>query len=542
MQYDDSHYRSIHRSNQDDYFLPRLHCQHHYPPTRDYFPDDFFSPYTTSFRPQFYIVRGYKEMMPFALQYVQHLSLTFNEATVAHHGWLSKYSPGMISLKDVTFNLNGPIETEQGVYQSFVDTEDFGSVIRLLKDRPGTLIVHTYLRLFFNQKSHLYTYLKRFENEWRQWRNLNIETLMIDLAHAQNAFPRPFCEMLKELTHLKRFSIDAACDLSNSHFGQGDIFNGGDCGSTKVGEWLKDLPSLEELSLFPLCYEYTEEEILEEAPLRPLLIENGLEEEDLKQPLVPMSVQENARWGIPPNVRKLAMPICRLDLRASFEKFDTATYLELVRYFSVSPFRLRPAFRNLKTLAFNGTLDEDLLDHFVTLNPGLVNLIFRNCYGSISEENLPRLWENITHMEVYQHDKPPSKSLYFETIIENTFKLKTLIYDFPLDGNYGLPFNWFQRHISDYSTTLETIQFRPDYEDRSLKMTWARDWCDIQEIDLFSPQVSPKKHKEIIREAVYGTPNSTLILDVTVLASKLRKPRRANLPRSWFPRSSPSSS
>lgn len=125
-------------------------------------------------------------MNPNGLQYVQYLSLTFNECNTRHDDHLSQCIPNMTSLKEVTLNLDAPVVPDQGLNQSFVDTDDFANVISLLKHCTKTLTVHTYLRLFFHKKRDLFTYFHRFENEWRHWRSLNIETLIIDIGQSQN--------------------------------------------------------------------------------------------------------------------------------------------------------------------------------------------------------------------------------------------------------------------------------------------------------------------------------------------------------------------
>lgn len=77
--------------------------------------------------------------------------------------------------------------------------------------------------------------------------------------------------------------------------------------------------------------------------------------------------------------------------------------------------------------------------------------------------------------------------------MRNARNLRTLVYDFPLDEDFGLPFNLVHVEIVKHDTFLEKIQFRPVFQEHSSCMNLAREWCDIQQVDIYSPRVSPKK-------------------------------------------------
>lgn len=253
--------------------------------------------------PQFYLVRGQNDMAPDAFQYVQHLSLQFNIHAIQHGGWLAELLPKMTSLREVTLNLDDP-HTKRDIHRwNNTQMQDFANVVGQLRNLSEKPMVHLFLRMFFSAEHQQTKYFENLAEKWPQWTDLDIQTLEIEVGGSQFIFSDLFCKQLGKLKSLKRFALRSP-NLSRCQFGDGDLFESSEFAATKVCEWLKGLEQLEDLSMSLYCSKTPDDEANES--------ENEPKDAGMK-------------WYIPPNVHRLEMPICRLDVTASFEKFDSVT-------------------------------------------------------------------------------------------------------------------------------------------------------------------------------------------------------------------------
>lgn len=165
-----------------------------------------------------------------------------------------------------------------------------------------------------------------------------------------------------------------------------------------------------------------------------------------------------------------------------------------------------------------------LLEHLASRNPNLHNLVLRDCFGPIPVERLPDLLANITHLEVYMYKHTSRASVTFQSIIEKAPKLRSLVYDHPLDSHYGLPFSWFQNHINRYGTTLQTVQFRPMMPEDSHAPATALEWCKLQERTGHGYN-SLANCEGIVDNVVHGRANDCLCIHAPMLLARIRSSR-----------------
>lgn len=221
------------------FFLPRMTPSD--ATRKGFFPEWLISLSNPPIKPQFYILGT--DMVHDGLQYIQHLSVLFNNFTTIHSNWLPYYLPKMISLKHFTLNMDGPLEDTGDTSLNFV--RDFELVIKLLKNHPNTLAVHMYLYLGFKKEEAFRKYLHNFQKSWSDWTNLVIETLFIEIRWFEYSIPEEFSKSLEHLSHLKSLSLRPSEIL---HMCESTIMEG-----DPITKTLAKLPQLEEFSVQLRC-------------------------------------------------------------------------------------------------------------------------------------------------------------------------------------------------------------------------------------------------------------------------------------------------
>lgn len=493
-------------SGPGSYFLPRRSIYDFN--TRSLCAEWYSSLMNFSWKPAFYIVASYKEMISDALQYVQHLNLSFNPRGVPHSKRLAKCLPKMRSLKEVTLNVLNPLYyMDTNVRYAVPITNSFASVIHQIKTHYNSLKVHTYLNLEHFSENELHRFLAKFHKSWRQWQNLVIETVMIEMVDFEFSLPRKFCKMLARLVHLKRISIYS---VSRSEHGSPESKT---FGPAQAAVLITNLSKLQELSV--CCYRCPSD--------------CG----ETAKPLV------EKKRSVPPNLYKLSWPVSNIDSFKSYDNFDCITFFEAFGCRCDCPAQVSwlPVFRNLKTLALiqcKWTHIETILDHFVTTSPQMENLIIRDSDGNVPcESKLPSYFSRIKRMEFYHCDMKTDfahdSNFSFQIVVANARQMRHLIYHHAEDGLNGLPWHWLESHILEQGTSLETIQFRPKLhfqnlpEWNSIKPRPLDTWCKLQNIKDYVEE--PYSFRGILEHVVTGVLNETFILDVQLLLKRRHKLR-----------------
>lgn len=449
-------------------------------------PEQLKSLLNPTCKPRFYIAGS--DMLSGALQYIQHLSLSFNGSRVAYSEWLPDYLFKMKALKEVTINMEGTFP--KGASVDLV--KDFELVIELLRNHHDTLIVHTHMKLWFKDEHILCEYLENFQNSWRQWQSLVIETLAIEVRAFEYSIPETFSKMIGKLGHLKRFSIDIAdagkyCKSLNSKY------------NDPISKRLVLLPNLEELSIrlrCPRCRKSPKNEL-----------RTPPKKEYKKQPF-------------PPRIHKLSWSAGIDDFFLRFENFDAVTFFEVYqpKCACFIPVKL-PSFHKLETLVCTDcswNRVETTINHCKGCSPYLVNLIIRNANGTVPEAKLQVILADITHMEIYQGQM--SSKITFEMVVQNADSLCHLIYHDLSYKSKGIPWVWFEKHIYSMGTKIKTVQFCHSSRDFMPKTPGA--WLKYHKIKTFGRK-QPRGYTGILDEIVCGSRNDTFILDVPKLLQKL---------------------
>lgn len=453
---------------------------------------DFLLPAT--FKPQFHVIAGYKDMIPDALRHVQYLSLSFNSKNVPHSKRLANCIPKMTLLKEVTLNLNSPRWSFRGGTTFVHFTKSFASVIHQIKTHYNPLIVHTYLKLKFCNEKDLHKYLTRFHKSWRQWKNLAVETFMIDIESSEYSFPKKFCKMLGKLVHLKSFSLYIG-DKSKPFESTVYITD-----PMEIVKWVTMLPKLQD---FFVRHPYR----------KPTASRTTFSQFLLQE-----------KRAFPSNIQKLSWPIFNADLFKFYNNFDSITVLEAFDTPSLETINVSiPPLPSLQTL----TLDrcdwihfEPLLEHCVDHSPCLERLVIRACEGDLTEAKAPKLLARIKRVELYQFsslDPEGVKTNFrFRMIVRNAPRLEHLSYYYPADSANGLPWEWFEEHIRNNGTLLKTIHFRPSIEPYNCSCSLEK-WYELKNIQDFAPNTPGG----ILEQVVSGSMSDFFILDVQQLLKKI---------------------
>lgn len=474
------------------FFLPRVSYSD-YNGVYNLQPEQLRSLLSPTYKPRFYIAGS--DMLPDALQYIQHLSLSFNDYSVPYSELVPQYFPKMSALKEVTFNMDGPVI---GSTNGSVDfAKDLVLVMESVKNHGNFPMVHMYLKLSFEKEKELVDYLLNFQKSWRQWDTLAIEKLVIDINWFEYSISEEFLQSISRLTHLKSLILDFMDD-------------GGFCDSTiregyPLSQTLMNLPNLEELHVrlrCPRCREDSEERAL------------------LRQALLP---KQEHKQKVPFKICRLSWTICDTNFFAPFENFDSLTYFEVfeIPCSCIIPVKL-PPLQNLETLVLtNCTWKhlETIIRQCKAHSPYLENLIVRNPTGKVPEKKLQMLLSWVKHMEVYQESN--INKFTFKDALRNAPNLRHLIYYDITRNTPGkeLPWPWFEKQISKFGANLQTIQFLPRFYycgPRTIK-----NWLEYQKVTTFGEEAHG--FRGIIDEFVLGTKNDTFIVDVQKLLKKLKQ-------------------
>lgn len=128
-------------------------------------------------------------------------------------------------------------------------------------------------------------------------------------------------------------------------------------------------------------------------------------------------------------------------------------------------------------------------------------------------------------------DTPQDKccpKLAFQTIVQNAPQLRYLIYRNPFDGANGMPWKWFEQHMLQEGTCLETVEFSPPPEARLYGCS-ARKWLQFQKVEGYASEPYPLKG--IFEKVTSGSFSHKYILDVQQLWKKLRNMRTFHEPK-----------
>lgn len=464
------------------------------------FAEDFSSLLNPACKLRLYFIAGYKDILPDALQHVQHLFLSFHKTTVEHNKKLAMCLHKMKTLKEVTLDLRNPAPYT-ALTRVTRYTKDFASVIRQIKTHCNLLVVHTYMKLSFHEKYAMQKFWIKFRTSWCQWENLKIESLMIEIDWAykgEYVLSKKFRQTLGKLIHLKTFSIHFKGKLkpfeSTSHLTDPFLI-------------VKPVLALPKLQQFYVCYCCSANEQLT---------------------TLPVSLPKK-KPAFPTNVHKLSWPICRPDLFKSYDTFDSITFFEAIGHNTCyySSKTILPQFRNLETLVLTscqGYEVEKIWEHCVNNSTCLENIVIQNCYGIHSEAKVSKLLACIKRVEIHHplSDHPGLffANLDFQMVIQHAPQLRHFIYNHSRDiyNIWAIPWDWFELHIWRNGTQLETIQFWP--RDHYSEWNDALDEWPLQKVEGYA---APKYSlKGIFGDVTYS---NTVILDVQALLKKLRELR-----------------
>lgn len=426
---------SHHVGVQPQHFLPRLSDV----------PNLKFNSLLTSsnFLRSPYFCAGHLDVPDYILNHVGHLGLSFNEISSKYGPWFLRSRSKMIALKEVTLNLDSPLNLGSGTIDTVYHyVGDLASIIDFLEKDPEELIVHTYIRLVFKKKASLLAYLKQFANNWLKWQKLRVHTLSIEVGKFNHGLPIEFRSVVRNLAFLKSFSayLTHAPPL---HLSRPPQVSQGFC-TCLIPEWVNHL----NLEVFTMNI--------------PCLLHAGPDGADAKpiQTLAKLR-QTQMDLAITSSLKRASWTFSNTGVLQWIARQESLTFFEVFKPLDHVSFTNLPlsGFLNLETLVFTQckwSQTHILLEHFVGYSPRLTHLITRNLSGEVIENNVGVLLAKFTHIEVYQGDSGPNLSA--EMVLGNAGQLENFIYDFVwsfLIGDVSL--TWLldmviARHFSNLNT------------------------------------------------------------------------------------------
>lgn len=387
-----------------------------------------------------------------------------------------------------------------------IQDDDFQFVLEHLSNHSKPLKIHTFLRLYFSDLYDLGAHLDKFDSCWSKWKELNIETLLVETADADYKLGSKLVRVFDSVSTIKKFGLrsvnlqryklqedELGFELEeDSEIDSGDGSRLGDqTGVDQIIAKLVKLPSLE-------------------------------------KPEISGMFPDTGRgyyvwWPAGTSLRSLSAPSGYVKCSTKFEDFDSVKKYE---HRKSSRFTKLPTFRNLETLKLDRFDSEKYdiypsapklakcLENFTTFNTKLVNLVVQDCEQGGPDKLLRRYLSRIQRLELYF-----SEGWKFESVITNTPRLGHLVYD----NSYkryedGLPLAFLVPALLEgkVSKDLKTIQFkasaathrpRADVSLRGLR------WAAAQLPDHWPPEAI----KTFVGKVVNKPKNMTLIIDVPAL-------------------------
>lgn len=187
----------------------------------------------------------------------------------------------------------------------------------------------------------------------------------------------------------------------------------------------------------------------------------------LKLDSTEIELETYSNWVPGPCLQELKISCNLFKFQHPVETFDPITRLELAR--GDYPASSKPLLRNLQTLVLFSCDYKyaEMLTHFVSLNPNLVNLALVECRDfSPSTSQLCKWLANIKRFEWYT-----TKDLKLQNVITSAPKLHTLTFQFKYDSgedNSYFPMQWLVN-------TLLCGEASPDLKRIYVDLSYSKD-------------------------------------------------------------------
>lgn len=400
---------------------------------------------------------GFHRIPESALLYIQTLTLGFEMCKGLFSPELPLLISKMSSLQEVTIHI-----------QDNGDFPEIRQTIESILRHKNEIIVHTWWELAAGQ-TLFSIILEEFVKKCRSWRKLRNETLFLKFTNGVKRIPTSFLEFVKKQKHLKSFCVCLDIYYTNYRVEPRHLANTVDI--TEIPRYLKDLPNLEEMRM-----------------------------------LTPDArISRKCDWAPAPTVEFLALPLGMLKRSHKFEIFDNVSYLELTDHEDYH--FMEPPFRKLKTLVLSKFSDKlpEILEHFVSCNPGLTCLSLHKCdlegvlelHSSLGP--LVRLFEKIEKLEIYQ-----TEWAFFKEALAGAKNLRFFHWH-PAEElgdttDYKRKFQWMVNSLKnkELSQDLRKIYFQSenieDIDDFKNGAEWAR--------NALSASISQTTAKKVVSPAV----------------------------------------
>lgn len=463
-----------------------------------------------NYKPDFYFAAGYRNMSVDALKCVQHLSLLFNSTNAPHQPWFERFLPKMSSLKEVTLSLDGaPDSLASSDGFNAIQKKDFKFVLEQLASHSKPLRIHTFLRLYFSESYDLDSHLEMFTTVWSKWKELNIETLLVETGDSEYRLGNKLVQVFDSVPSIRKFGFRSV----NLH-----RYEIQDYDSDDDSEQGSDL----DFDMDPDDGSLTFGRRGDRSGLELVIAKlSNLEELEINGIFPDAERDYYVKWPAGSALRSLAVTPGYVSCSTKFEDFDS---LRQYDHELSDNFTELPTFRNLDTLTLRksdlyrsnpaGPKLEKCLEHFTTFNTKLVNLIVHDCKQEIQDKLLRRYLARIQRLEVYS-----SRGWKFESIVTQAPRLRHLVYETSYSSQEdGIPLAYLINALlgGKVGKDLKTIQFKAKIDthrpqaDFSLKpLMWAAaqlpDHWPLEAIQSFVGRVVNKPK------------NMTFILDVPAL-------------------------
>lgn len=225
----------------------------------------FVSAARTADNPQFYLSIGFQYLGAEALRHVQHLSLLFRESNEIYFPWLGNILPKMSSLNEVTINLYSPRQECNRPATDCLNFLDLMYVVKALLAHKNKIRIHMFVKLFFSIPSSTFRYFEKLNYVLTLMDKLEIETLMIQPGNEEYTFPISFCQVLKNLKHLKKFVVKPI-DKYKYYKEDVKVPEPPSCSTFELVDWLSGISDLQYVDLEPWDQSYLDGEFNEWKP------------------------------------------------------------------------------------------------------------------------------------------------------------------------------------------------------------------------------------------------------------------------------------
>lgn len=329
-----------------------------------------------------------------ALSFIHTLRLSFTSEIEAYCPKLLSMSPHMTSLQEVHLEMF-----------SGLNLSDLHLVFDWLLSHTNDLRVHAQLCLNIFDYKHqgFLDFFENFRLMCGRWTELNVESLLILIYHKKFRFPAWFLESFKGFTNLKRFSLRMALRPNKLH----KFSEAPNCNMHEIPKFLEHLPALQFMDIECLDFQLPKGKF---------------------------------GWSPNPHLTSLRTAYGLIEMPLDFGTFCLITHLELISSKALEGYK-DIKFYGLQTLALHdfGSSFIPTLEHFVSCNPYLVNLVVFGDSFSGDFSRLSKIFSCIRRFEVYR-----TTSVRLEDILRFSPSLRTLNYrvsrskDFSRDSNADL--------------------------------------------------------------------------------------------------------